>query len=85
MMERVWRFRLNPSCLSAMMLRTVFPACLLMLALARAEPLASIEEVVVRAPAPLPLASASEPVITAEEIASRPIPARARSWRPPPA
>jgi outer membrane receptor protein involved in Fe transport len=56
-----------------MVLRTVFPACLLMLALARAEPLASMEEVVVRAPAPLPPASASEPVITAEEIASRPI------------
>jgi hypothetical protein len=56
-----------------MVLRTVFPACLLMLSLAQAEPLASMEEVVVRAPAPLPLASASERVITAEEIASRPI------------
>ena len=56
-----------------MILRAAFLACPLTLALARAEPLASMPEVVVRAPAPLPLASASERVITAEEIASRPI------------
>jgi len=56
-----------------MILRAAFLACMMTLALARAEPLASMPEVVVRAPAPLPLASASERVITAEEIASRPI------------